>query len=331
MPGPGFNKLLLPFPKVPYLPPPTMKFGKLADISQVDFQLPPDPPANASLLDQLPDRDGNGRIYIGCTGWSMKEWVGSFYPKETKAKAFLSAYGRQFNTIELNTTHYRIPTAAMVDKWYEETPSDFRFCPKIPQSISHSRNIGLGTDLIPSFCQSISQLQEKLGCCFLQMPPYFGIDRAPQLSSFLQAFPAEIPLAVEMRHKSWFERPKNRDTLLSMLNRFGRSAVITDVAGRRDVLHMGLSNATVVIRFVGNGLHDSDYTRTDKWLQRLKAWLAAGLHEVYFFPHEPDNLLAPQMAAYTYEQIQHLLPQVDCRGPVRLESQEDQGEQMRLF
>ena len=308
-----------------------MKFGKLPDISQVNFQLPPDPHSNAALLRQLPAREDEGRVYIGCTGWSMKEWVGSFYPKGTKAKGFLRAYGQQFNTIELNTTHYRIPSAEMIDKWYRETPDDFRFCPKLPQSISHSRSIGLGTDLIPNFCQSISRLEEKLGCCFMQMPPYFGLDRAPQLETFLEAFPTEIPLAVEVRHESWFEQPKARDTLLDILERHRRSPVITDVAGRRDVLHMGLSNAAVLVRFVGNGLHESDYRRTDEWLQRLEEWLAAGLHEVYFFPHEPDNLLAPQMAAYTYKKVRERMPAAECRGPMRLNEGEDEGEQMRLF
>ena len=86
-----------------------MKFGKLQDISKVDFTLPPDAGENELFFDRLPKSE-NVTIYIGCTGWSMKEWVGRVYPKGTKTKDYLQHYGKQFNTIELNTTHYRIPS-----------------------------------------------------------------------------------------------------------------------------------------------------------------------------------------------------------------------------
>ncbi|MDV7395267.1 DUF72 domain-containing protein, partial [Arthrospira platensis SPKY1] len=107
------------------------------------------------------------------------------------------------------------------------------------QLISHSKNLGLGSSLIPDFCNAIAGLEEKLGCCFLQLPPYFAHDRLPLLRRFLAAFPAELPLAIEVRHESWFSEPSARDELLNTLEAFSRSAVITDVAGRRDVLHMG--------------------------------------------------------------------------------------------
>ncbi len=308
-----------------------MKFGKLADISQVDFQLPPDAAGNREALRQSPVPEGAARLYIGCTGWSMKEWVGTAYPKGAKSKDFLKYYGQQFNTIELNTTHYRIPNTAAIEKWYRETPGDFRFCPKLPQSISHSKTLGLGAGLISTFCDAIAGLQEKLGCCFVQLPPYFGYDRMPQLQRFLEAFPTHIPLAVEARHHSWFDEPDHTDALLSLLLRHQRAAVLTDVAGRRDVLHMGLSSATTMIRFVGNGLHPSDYERTREWLSRLKQWVEYGVKEIYFFPHQPDNLLAPQMAAFTYEQLREQLPGAVSRGPALESAEGQQGDQMSLF
>jgi len=118
-----------------------MKFGKLPNIDQVDFSLPPDAEGTASILAKLPQ--SKSQLYVGCTGWGMKEWIGTVYPAKTKAKDFLHHYARQFSTIELNTTHYRIPTPETVIKWRDTTPADFRFCPKIPQSISHSRDMGL--------------------------------------------------------------------------------------------------------------------------------------------------------------------------------------------
>ena len=307
-----------------------MKFGKLSDISGVDFTLPPDAPQAGPLLGSLPQREGPPLLFIGCTGWSMKEWIGKVYPKGTKAKDFLRVYSRQFNTIELNTTHYRIPSAEMIEKWYQESSPDFRFCPKIPQSISHSQSLGLGTELIPSFCEAILGLKEKLGCCFLQLPPHFDIRRLSQLEKFLKSFPREISLAIELRHESWFNNPQNREAVFSMLQGYGTATVITDVAGRRDVLHMRPTSGTALVRFVGNNLHPTDYSRIDQWMERLASWFENGLREAFFFPHEPDNLLAPELAAYVLEKAQKWMPEIESRGPEFIQ-EEGNGQQMSLF
>lgn len=306
-----------------------MKFGKLTDISDVDFSLAPTPAFSWEVLEKSPPRTLPTQCLIGCTGWSMKEWVGKVYPKGTKAADFLKHYARQFATIELNTTHYRIPTPETIDKWYEESTPDFRFCPKIPQTISHSRNLGLGTEQFTLFCDAVAALKEKLGCCFIQLPPYFGLDRLPVLEAFLTAWPAYIPIAVEVRHESWFETKGGLEAFLACLQQHGQTAVITDVAGRRDVAHMGLSSTTTMIRFVGNGLHPTDYTRMDAWVERLKEWSAKGLQTIYFFPHEPDNILAPDLSVYLHRQVA-ARSDFQVRGPELIDGPEP-GDQMALF
>lgn len=305
-----------------------MKFGKLQDISQVDFALPSDPAGNERVLAGLAEPPQPPTFYMGCTGWSMPQWIGKVYPKGAKAKDFLKYYSRQFNTIEFNTTHYRIPTPDTVEKWREESTDDFRFCPKVPQAISHSRQLGMDGDSLTHFAGVIAGLEDKLGCCFLQLPPYFGIDRLGLLERFLQAWPQELPLAVEARHESWFATPDDRRRLFNLLYRYGISTVITDVAGRRDVLHMALSSGTAMVRFVGNGLHETDYERIDEWVKRINVWFEQGLHRIFFFPHEPDNILAPDMTRYLYEQVNDN-PLFRSRGPELIDEQ--QGEQMRLF
>jgi len=283
-----------------------MKFGKLAQIEDVDFSLPPDHPKTGPALANLPARTGAMAIYLGCTGWSMKDWVGTVYPAKTPAKGYLEAYGRQFNTIELNTTHYRIPTMETVDRWLNETPADFRFCPKVPQVISHSHDLGLQSDSLKAFIRVIGRMESRLGCCFIQLPPHFASGKAELLLSFLRAWPAELPLAVEFRHASWFAgEPGEANAMFDKMEELnGKHTVITDVAGRRDVLHMRLTGTLALIRFVGNGLHPTDYERADAWVQRLVSWAEQGLHELYFFPHQPDNVKAPQMAAYLLEKLQ---------------------------
>ncbi len=304
-----------------------MKFGKLKEIEGVDFSLPPDHPATGTALESLPKRGVPAEVYLGGTGWSMKEWVGSVYPPKTPSRQYLRAYGQQFNTIELNTTHYRIPTAETVDRWLRETPEDFRFCPKVPQVMSHSRDLGLQSEAFPAFTRVIGRMGQRLGCCFIQLPPHFGTGKAPVLSSFLKAWPAELPLAVEFRHASWFSgEPKVAAELFEEMERLGKYTVLTDVAGRRDVLHMRLTGPVVLLRFVGNGLHPTDYERADAWVRRLSIWAEQGLREAYVFPHQPDNLKAPQMAAYLLEKLREAGLQ-RVRGP-QLRSEQSQ---YRLF
>lgn len=304
-----------------------MKFGKLSDISQVNFTLPADPESTKTVLSSLPKAE-KPILYVGCTGWGMKEWVGSVYPANTKTKDYLTHYAKQFNTIELNTTHYRIPSFDTVLKWKNESTPDFRFCPKIPQAISHSGGMGLNDGKLIAFCEAIQQLEEKMGCCFMQLPPYFSADRIAILKTFLDQFPTHIPLAVEVRHESWFKDEGATNRLADLLAAKNCAFVLTDVAGRRDVLHQQLTNNIAMVRFVGNDLHQTDYERIDEWILRLKDWFANGITEVYFFTHEPDNIQAPKMAKYMVDKAKEMMPTVSTRGP---EFIKEQGQQMSLF
>lgn len=295
-----------------------MDFGKLPSVENVDFTLPPEPAPNAEVLAALVP-PAKQRLYLGATGYNMKPWVGHWYPFGAKDKDFLRHYGTQFNTIEHNTTHYRIPDTAMVARWREEVPADFRYCPKIPQTISHARDLGLSSGLIPLFCEVIAGLEEQMGCCFLQLPPHFSTHDLPMLERFLDVFDRRVPLAVEMRHPSFFQPTVAAEMFYQLLLERHVATVITDVAGRRDVCHMRLTNRQVLIRFVGNGLHPTDYARIRDWSERLKQWFDAGLHTAYFFTHEPDNLLAPDLAAFCAEVFGEKMPGVATRGPKKVE------------
>ena len=304
-----------------------MKFGKLQNVDNVNFSLPEEANNTKKVLATLPIAK-KPTLYVGCTGWSMKEWVGHVYPNHAKTKDYLQHYAQQFNTIELNTTHYRIPTLETIQKWYQESAADFKFCPKIPQSISHSSGMGLNDGKLIAFCNAIQQLEEKLGCCFMQMPPYFGADKLAVLTTFLNNFPSHIPLAIEVRHESWFANTNATEQLASLLSKYNCAFVITDVAGRRDVLHLQITNAIAMIRFVGNDLHPTDYSRIDEWVKKLKDWFAKGISEVYFFTHEPDNIQAPELAKYLVDRAKKCMPNVQTRGPEFIKKQ---GQQMSLF
>jgi uncharacterized protein YecE (DUF72 family) len=282
-----------------------MDFGKLNDISKVNFSLPPD---HTDTLKTLKKQSTPPplEVYVGCPVWSCEEWVGKWYPEKTQSKDYLKYYAQQFNTIELNTTHYRIPDFQTIEKWRENTLASFRFCPKILQTISHDQMLQNVENLLQAFCDSVWELGEKLGICFLQLPPYFSPDKLYILENFVKIFPKEIQLSVEFRHEDWF-KAKNGQIPLSiaseMLENNGISTVICDVSGRRDVLHQRLTSTTAVIRFVGNSLHITDYQRLDEWIERIAIWKENGLGKLYFFMHEPDNVLSPDLVVYFIEKL----------------------------
>ena len=149
-----------------------MEFGQTEDIDKIDFTLHADPAITAVIL-RKNRKIKNPKIFSGCAKWGKKEWVGKFYPEGTKELDFLAHYAKHFNCIELNATHYRIHPATTIKKWKDTVGNDFKFCPKFPQTISHINRLINSEKETEEFLKSIMHFDEKLGPCFLQLPPTF--------------------------------------------------------------------------------------------------------------------------------------------------------------
>ncbi len=279
-----------------------MDFGKLDNIDNVDFTLPFTHQFTTETLSKCA-LHLKKEVYIGPPIWANKDWVGKIYPSNAKDKDFLYHYTRQFNTIELNVTHYQIPSESTIERWRETAPEGFRYCPKWPQAISHDAQ--LVNVLLPSteFANAVLGLGDKLGTTFLQLGPSFDTSKVAALENFLKALPEDFPIAVEFRHPSWFTDDYAWQRTLEFFRERGIGTVMSDVAGRRDVLHMSLSTPTVVLRFVGNELHPTDYTRTDAWVHLLKSWFGQGLQKAYIFIHCGENEFAPELTKYWIEEL----------------------------
>ena len=282
-----------------------MKFGRLeaSALSQVTWELPADPRATQVLLDELPPRIQSPSIYIGCSVWTDRSFVGKVYPQGTPAKNFLKIYCQQFNTVELNTTFYSIPSVEKVKKWKEVATPGFQFCPKISRSISHSNNIDQQRHILDIFLEAVLHFEQALGMTFMQMSPYFQPSNMAALQKLLAQIPKGFLLAVELRHPAWFSDAVAQHELFSFLQEYGIVAVMTDVAGRRDVLHQTLTTRCALIRFTGNNLHATDYTRIDAWVKRLHLWLEKGVSSIYFLLHEPEKALCADLAVYMIRQL----------------------------
>ncbi len=176
------------------------------------------------------------------------------------------------------------------------------FCPKIYKGISHSK-MGL-TDkaLLREWLLFLNNLSDKAGPSFLQLPPYFDYSMKGILFRFLQNWSDEFPLSLEFRHPSWFASGHILPALVEYLQSRGIGLVITDVAGRRDVLHSSISSKFVLIRFIGNELHPTDSLRIQNWSQKLETWKEMGLEKIFFFIHQPDDILLPEAAKFIKSQ-----------------------------
>ena len=282
-----------------------MDFGRLPDLRYVDFRLPPDHPETARVLARAQaTAPPPPQLYLGCPIWTNKEWLGSYFPLGAKEPDYLHYYAQQFNSIELNTTHYRIPDAPTVRRWRAAVRPGFKFCPKLPRSISHERELFNVDALTLTFARAMEELGDNLGTCFLQLPPQFGPDSLPRLERFLLDWPLGLPLAVELRHPRWFADQALADSVFATLEALGKTLVVTDVAGRRDVLAQRLTTSTVLLRLNGHGLAGSDYARADAWAERLASWYAQGLHTAYVFIHQKDVRHAPVWAQHFLGRMQ---------------------------
>lgn len=277
-----------------------MDFGKLPALDNIDISLPADHEDTQRVLAEATKQ--NTKTYIGCPVWADKGFVGKLYPKGTRETDFLNEYGKQFNAIELNATHYRIPSLTQIAKWKADVPNTFKFFPKVPQLISHAGNINMQEELLQIFNNAIWELKENLGAVFLQLPPYFKPNRFKELEEFVARYPKEIPLFVELRNEAWFQQKNITAEVFNMLESYGTGSVITDVAGRRDVLHNRLTLPKAFIRFTGNDLHPTDFTRLDEWLKRIEQWQQMGLQDLYFFLHTPEKHLTTELANYFINQ-----------------------------
>ncbi|MCF4101686.1 DUF72 domain-containing protein [Gillisia sp. M10.2A] len=275
-----------------------MKFGKVSDPGSVDFSLPPTHEQTVEILEkQEPSKFMNVRV--GCAKWNRTD-LKNFYPRGTKDE--LTYYTSQFNSIELNASFYRMFPSEQFEKWYEKAEDDFQFFPKVPRLISHIKRLNDSERLVDDFVSNLLPLKEKLGMVFLQMPENFLPKNIDRLEPFFKHWPKEIPLAAEFRHTDWYNDAQVANELNDILMKYNISNIITDSAGRRDLLHMRLTNDTAFIRYNGAN-HPSDYTRLDDWLKVVEDWYKLGLKNLYFFVHQNLEEASPLLSAYLIEKL----------------------------
>ena len=229
-----------------------------------------------------------GRLFAGGSGYSFKEWRGTFYPDTLKTDAMLGWYSERLPAVEINNTFYRMPATDMLEKWVQTTPANFCFAIKASRRITHiARLKDTAKDSVDYLYTQLAALGDKRGPVLFQLPPNLKKD-LPRLSAFLQMLPERHRAAFEFRNDTWFD-----DAVYAALRDAGAALVVSEREdGSPPPLEQTADWGYVRLRleeYAGSALRD--------WAQRLAAteW-----NEIYaFFMHEPT---AP---AYAQQLMRH--------------------------
>lgn len=270
-----------------------MKFGQVPNPEEVDFTIPPDHADSAKVLAK--SKATKMSINIGCAKWNKADLKG-FYPKGIKDE--LKYYSTQFNCIELNATFYRLFPATTFTKWHDTVPENFKFFPKLEQTISHFKRLKDVEAVVDANVTNMSSLGKKLGTTFLQLHNNFSPKDIERVHAFVENWKQyKLPLAVEFRHTDWFNVQNTSAEIYELLEKNKVTNVLVDTAGRRDLMHMRLTTPTAFVRWVGAN-HESDYARLDAWVERIAIWRSQGLKEMNFFIHQNVEKESPLLSSY---------------------------------
>ncbi|GHO84726.1 DUF72 domain-containing protein [Dictyobacter formicarum] len=284
-------------------------------------------------------------FYIGCPMWGYKEWLGNFFPARTPANDFLRLYSQKLTTVEGNTIFYALPSAETVARWSQETPASFRFCPKVLRSISHEGQLSQQKSETLAFIERMRGFGERLGPIFLQLPPSFGPAQIDQLQAWLDFWPEEVRLAVEVRHPDFYQEP-HVGTLDELLRSHNVARVIMDTRPIRTgtpkeqkelqarerkphlPVHITTTTDFAFVRYIGHPRIEVNEPFLDHWAQQLADWYKQGL-TVYAFCHCPYEVHSPEICYQLYQRVRALI----SLPPLAWQPEEpDSGpEQMRLF
>jgi uncharacterized protein YecE (DUF72 family) len=227
-------------------------------------------------------------LYVGTSGYSYKEWKGSFYPEKIPAKEMLHYYGERLSTVEINATFYRMPQASMLANWKEQVPPTFRFALKAPQRITHIKRLKETDEETKYFFETAAVLADQLGVVLFQLPPNMKKD-LPRLEIFLAQLPSATRAAFEFRHPTWFD-----DDVLDLLRNQNRALCVSDTDDM-PTTHIDKTADWGYLRLRRVQYSEENLT---EWLGRIRNqnWQETFL----FFKHE-DAGTGPKLAAQFLE------------------------------
>ncbi len=253
------------------------------------------------------------RYHLGLPVWNEQRWVGEFYSQDAKQREYLQQYATVFNAVEGNSTFYGLPAEKTMKKWADDVPKGFKFCFKVPQTITHYRKLQNYEDKLSQFKELLDAIRPNVGPVMIQLPAQFGPNQLHKLEAFLGSLPSVYNYGVEVRHPSLFDNGRNERALTNLLQSYSADRIIFDtrrlhedpsqdpdfksVQDRKPELPVRFTNTSShpMVRFVGSNDVESNEAYLKEWAIVVAEWIREGLHP-YVFIHAPNEFYAPRIA-----------------------------------
>jgi uncharacterized protein YecE (DUF72 family) len=228
-------------------------------------------------------------LLAGASGYSYKEWQGTFYPEKIKPDAMLAFYAERLPTVEINNTFYQMPKPAVLEAWSKATPDTFRFAIKASRRITHDARLKpeAAADSVAFLYRNLMTLGDKRGPVLFQLSPFLKKD-LPRLEGFLALLPDDHRAAFEFRNESWFD-----DDVYEALRRAGASLCLSE---RSDDQPPPLVE-TAPFGYVRLRLEQYDDDELRRWAERLAATSWREVH-VYFMHEPPAPAYAKKLLSF---------------------------------
>jgi uncharacterized protein YecE (DUF72 family) len=222
-------------------------------------------------------------VLLGAQGFSAKDWIGTFYPPHFSSNQFLPFYSRVYDTVEINSTSYAIPSRSTVSSWAQRTPPHFVFACKMPQDITHDHRLRAVEEKLDLFLDHVRILQGKLGPVVMQFPRSFTRRYESSLRSFLPLLPRDVRFVAEFRSVSWHE-----EGVLDLLRGFNVAWCINDwqdlppvVATTTDFAYLRLVGYHREFEYLGEVQRDRSEDLT-RWASTIED-LATRVPHIYVY------------------------------------------------
>jgi len=225
----------------------------------------------------------SGTLYVGTSGFAYPDWVPRFYPPGTRASGLLTAYASRLTAVELNNTFYRQPTARAIDAWLAATPESFRFVVKAQRGASWRAFRGDAAESVPWLTAAYRPFGTRLRCVLLRVEETTPRDDEA-LARLLDAWPTDLPLALELRHVSWED-----DAVHDQLRMRGVALVTTDTDDLEDPPIIRRIGPLLYLRLRRRSYSAADL---DAWSARLAPFLDDGVDACVFLRHDADGATA---------------------------------------
>lgn len=265
---------------------------------------------------------------LGCPVFGARSWLGEVLPARTSPRDQLSEYARIFGAVEGNGTFYGLPTLEAAARWAEDTPDSFRFAFKVPKEVSH-QPLDPSAAVLARFFEVLEPLGARFGSAMLQLPPWLDFRSFRSLRRFVERWPAERSLSVELRHPDWFDDGRRERDLHRMLSDHGAERVCLDsralfgapasdpataaAQGRKPrvpVRFVGLGRAPLV-RIIGRNDPAECASVLSSWADVVARWMDEGRRPLVFC-HTPDEHYAPRLARAFHEGLRVLRPELEA-------------------